>query len=360
MKLTSLVTIEMVDVQRANDLWMLDTKHRMKQAGQVSGPSFKNTALDWFRFHNAINKPLVLATPIDRIISEFKDFLKNSRGMSPETLRGYGANVARFLNWAMNHHEHLSLISLDDVDEFLKTKRGAGCRPRTIVAACVSLRNFFRYAEIRGWSNARISLGIQNPRIARPDMAPKGPKWKDVRRLLDVKSGTKAADLRAAAILSLCSIYGMRSAEVVNFMLSDFDWITETFTVRRAKRGKVQQFPIQFEVGEKILRYLQHGRPRCPCRSLFVSLRPPYRTVRATTIWGIVAGRLKLYEIDSEHYGGHSLRHACATELLRKGSSLREIADFLGHRTLKSVSIYAKYDVRSLRQVAAFSLAGVK
>jgi integrase/recombinase XerD len=38
---------------------------------------------------------------------------------------------------------------------------------------------------------------------------------------------------------------------------------------------------------------------------------------------------------------------------------LKEIADFLGHRTIKSVAIYAKYDRRSLRKVAAFSLAGI-
>jgi integrase/recombinase XerD len=153
---------------------------------------------------------------------------------------------------------------------------------------------------------------------------------------------------------------GLRSKEVVNLTLRDFDWISEVFVVIRAKGGRVQQFPIQFEVGESILRYLKHGRPRCSCRHLFVSLRPPYRPLRPAVIWGIVADRMKRLEIQSEHFGGHSLRHACATELLRKGSSLRDIADILGHRTMNSVSVYAKYDIRSLRQVADFSLAGVK
>ena len=69
---------------------------------------------------------------------------------------------------------------------------------------------------------------------------------------------------------------------------------------------------------------------------------------------------MKRLKVDSEHFGAHSLRHACATQLLRQGSSLRDIADFLGHRGMQSVSIYAKYDVRLLREVATFSLAGVK
>ena len=43
----------------------------------------------------------------------------------------------------------------------------------------------------------------------------------------------------------------------------------------------------------------------------------------------------------------------------QKGTSLREIADFLGHRNLKTVSIYARLDTRALRKVASFSMAGV-
>jgi site-specific recombinase XerD len=68
---------------------------------------------------------------------------------------------------------------------------------------------------------------------------------------------------------------------------------------------------------------------------------------------------MKRLGIVSENFGAHSLRHSCATELLRQGSGLRDIADFLGHLDMNSVSIYAKYDIRSLKQVAAFSLAGV-
>lgn len=218
---------------------------------------------------------------------------------------------------------------------------------------------FFRYAEERGWNNSHIPLNLRGPHIPRYLSAPKGPTWKDVRRLINNKTETPV-ELRATAILYLCSIYGLRSSEVVGLRLSDFNWVSETFVVHRAKRGRVQQFPIQFEVGEAILGYLQRGRPQCVCRNVFVTLRPPYRTVRATTLWGIAADRMKKLGITSENYGGHALRHSCATELLRRGSSLKDIADFLGHRDMRSVSIYAKYDLKSLRQVASFSLAGVK
>ena len=142
--------------------------------------------------------------------------------------------------------------------------------------------------------------------------------------------------------------------------LEDFDWRNETFTVRRAKRGGIQQYPIQFEVGEAVLEYLQNGRPHCVCRNVFVTLQLPYRPIRAPAMWSIVKRRMDKTDIACKHTGPHSLRHACATHLLSKGSSLQEIADFLGHQDTRSVGIYAKYDKRSLRKVAAFSLAGIR
>jgi len=152
----------------------------------------------------------------------------------------------------------------------------------------------------------------------------------------------------------------MRAIEITNLTLDDFDWINETFTLKRAKSGRVQQFPLQFEVGQAILDYLQRGRPRCSVRNLFLTVQTPYRPLNSGNVWEIVASQIMKLGIESENMGPHSLRHACATQLLKKGSSLRDIADFLGHRGMASVSVYAKCDVRALRAVAAFSLAGVE
>ncbi|MBW8870547.1 MAG: tyrosine-type recombinase/integrase [Acidobacteriales bacterium] len=121
----------------------------------------------------------------------------------------------------------------------------------------------------------------------------------------------------------------------------------------------MQQFPTQYEVGEAILDYLQHGRPKCASRFVFLTSQAPYHPLSPTTMRCVVVECMKKLGIQSARHGPHSLRHACATQLLKKGSSLKEIADFLGHRTTHCVAVYAKYDQRSLRKVAAFSLAGI-
>jgi site-specific recombinase XerD len=43
--------------------------------------------------------------------------------------------------------------------------------------------------------------------------------------------------------------------------------------------------------------------------------------------------------------------------LLQKGASLKQIADFLGHRSVRSVDVYARLDIRSLRKVAAYVIS---
>jgi integrase/recombinase XerD len=67
---------------------------------------------------------------------------------------------------------------------------------------------------------------------------------------------------------------------------------------------------------------------------------------------------MKRLDIRVRRKGPHSFRHACATELLRRGVSPRDIADFLGHRTCDCVGIYAKYDLRSLRKISGLDLSG--
>lgn len=286
--------------------------------------------------------------------------MRSTQGLSPDTIRSYSSRARVFLKWLASRHEALGSVSLHDVDEFLANKAEDGWRPMTLASQGQALRAFFGHAATRGWCGPGIGRGIRSPAIPKYDGLLKGPTWKEVRRLLHSTSGTKPATLRARAILSLCSIYAFRSSEVVRLRLSDFDWQDERFSVQRAKRGGVQQYPIQYEVGETILRYLTKGRPRCACRHVFVTLHPPYRPLSSSSMWQITSRRMRQQGIVAAHRGPHALRHACATHLLRKSASLREIADFLGHRDFRSIGIYAKYDTRSLRMVAAFRLSGLR
>ena len=46
-------------------------------------------------------------------------------------------------------------------------------------------------------------------------------------------------------------------------------------------------------------------------------------------------------------------------KLLDAGFTLKQIADHLGHRSMDTTRIYAKIDLRGLRQVAEFDLGAL-
>jgi len=56
--------------------------------------------------------------------------------------------------------------------------------------------------------------------------------------------------------------------------------------------------------------------------------------------------------IGLKHTRAHALRHTLACQLLNHGSSLKEVADVLRHRSLNTTLIYAKLDNRRLLAVA--------
>jgi integrase/recombinase XerD len=360
MELTSLRSVELDEIKKAAESWAnYRGPHRRRKAGQAALFSFTNVAKNWFRFHHRLAMPPASPGPFDEFLKDFVEFMRSAQGLSAETIKGYRSRAGLFLRWLAKRHDSLSLVSLNDVDDFLARKATDGWSPASLAAQGQALRAFFGHAGIRGWCAPGIARGIQSPAVPKYDGLRKGPSWKEVRRLLQSTGGTKTATLRARAVLSLCSIYALRSSEVARLRLSDFDWRDETLAVQRSKRGGLQHYPIQYEVGEAILRYLRKGRPRCSCRHVFVTLHPPYRPLRSSSLWQITSRRIKQLGIASRHKGPHSLRHACATHLLNKGTSLKEIADFLGHRDSRSIGLYAKYDTRTLRKVAAFRLAGL-
>jgi len=359
MSMTSLRSVGQQEIDTAGELWAAyegPLRRKLKLKG--SPITFVRIAQRWLRFHGQLAVPA--PHPFQQLITEFIDAMRSTRGLAPPTVLGYSSRTIGFLKWFGKRHDSLGFVSLHHIDEFMASKREEGWSPRSLAAQCQALRSFFGYAEIRGWCVPGIPLGIRSPRIPKYEDRPKGPTWAEVRTLIESASGASPNELRAKAILLLLAIYGLRSSEVAGLRLNDFDWRGETFSVRRAKRGGIQQYPIQFEVGEAIIQYLQKGRPHCSSRQVFVSTYRPHGPIGPGPMWQIVGKRMRQLDIDLEHVGPHSLRHACATRLLRKGASLQEIADFLGHRNIKSIGIYARYDTRSLRKVAAFSLAGVR
>jgi integrase/recombinase XerD len=353
LKLDSSRPVSIDEIIQAGKHWVDES-----EAARHRAYTFQVVATNWLRFQGVLLPALKPIPPFGNLLSEFLTAMRLQRGLALETLKAYRCQISAFLNWLHSHCSEFSNVRASDIEKFLETKRTDWTRS-TVAAHCRALRTFFGYAEQQRWCSYGIRQSISGPRLPRIAENLSGPPWEDVRRLIASIGTLKADDLRAKAMVLLCSIYGFRSAEVRGLMLEDIDWRRGSITVRRAKREKTQQFPLQNEVGEAIAIYLEKARPKCQCRNLFVTLNPPYRPVLGHSMSSIINPRMKNAGISAQQFGPHMLRRACATQLLRTGSPIRDIADFLGHSDLRSVSSYAKFDTESLRSVAKFSLRGI-
>ena len=77
----------------------------------------------------------------------------------------------------------------------------------------------------------------------------------------------------------------------------------------------------------------------------------PAERIADGNAWGVIV-RDAYHRIGIAHGRVHALRHTFVRQLLERGSSLKEVADVLRHRSLNTSLIYAKLDRRNLSAVA--------
>src|SRR5207302_6068689 len=124
----------------------------------------------------------------------------------------------------------------------------------------------------------------------------------------------------------------------------------ETITFTRSKMAGTHSFPLSPSVGTAIIRYMKEVRPKSLHPQVFLTRRAPVGPISNGAMWAVVSRQLRKRAPSLKHHGPHSLRHACATRLIK------EIGDHLGHRDVAATRIYAKVDLARLRDVADFDL----
>jgi site-specific recombinase XerD len=105
-------------------------------------------------------------------------------------------------------------------------------------------------------------------------------------------------------------------------------------------------------VGEALVDYLRNGRPQTSERRVFFRSVAPVQPIGHAAISKRARHFLLTAGVEVPRPGSHTLRHSCVQRLVDADFSLKEIGDFVGHRSAKSTEIYAKVAVESLREVA--------
>ena len=290
-------------------------------------------------------EPVVADTPVERLMERYRRYLAEERGLAAQSIRHY-VDVANLFCSSLPGGDELEMdgVTTARITEFVLAECRR-CQPASAKAMTTRLRSLLRFFYVEGLTPAPLAGAVPTVPSWRQSSLPKALSASEVTRLLKSCDRRKAVGRRDFTILVVLSRLGLRAGEVAGLQLGDIDWHHGELVIR-GKGNREDRLPLPVDVGEAIVAWLQRGRPRCGCQSVFLRLRAPHRALSSGGISAIVIRACERAGLSP--VGAHRLRHTAATEMLRAGGSLAEVGQILRHRSHDTTSIYAKVDRRSL------------
>lgn len=295
---------------------------------------------------------VVITTPIDDELLRFDEHMDRVRGLAPKT-RSMMLRIVRELLWPRFKDRPVvfSTIQPEHVRRCFArlTER---CRaPQSTGAVVSALRGYFRFRATCGDAVHGLIGVLSYPANWDQATLPKTLTDEEVQRLLASLHSPGPAMRRSSAIVRCAVDLGLRGAEIAGLTLDDIDWQAGTLTLRNTKSRREQVLPLPEPTGRAIAAYLQYERPKSPRREVFVRRMAPHDEAIGPDL--VRKTIRQAYERAGLPYTrSHLLRHTMARRLLDGGSSLKEVADVLRHRSLNTTLVYAKLDSRNLLAVA--------
>jgi integrase/recombinase XerD len=243
----------------------------------------------------------------------------------------------------------MKALSAEAVEQYLLRHFKESLENRRSLSS--TLRCFLRYCADRKVTACDLSSMVPAVPSYRLASLPRGMEDSALQRMLNAVPKDTPAGLRDYAVMLLMMAYGIRAISAVKLLLEDINWTSSTVRIRARKGGKEVVVPLLDAVGEAILRYLKI-RPETVHREVFMTVRAPVVPLNGGQVSVMVRKYMLGAGVHPHRGGSHTLRHSWAIRALAHDAPIKAIADVLGHRCLNTTFIYAKADLKMLRQVA--------
>ena len=289
-----------------------------------------------------------------------EDYAKHlaARHLTPQTITNTLRQLRAFMQW--RNDDDWRSVTLDDLtgwhDWLLK-------QPLASITRCGKVWSVKRFL---GWLHQRRHI-LTNPAAKLPPLHKTKPLPRGIltpeqlNSLVNAPTTTAPEGIRDRAIFELLYSSGLRSGELCKLTLYDLDRAKRLVTITQGKGRKDRLVPVGHIALEWLTRYLTESRPQ-----LVAQAKPgPAATLLFLTKSGLPFTPSKLLHLVRSYAATHnlpasttthSLRHACATGMLRGGASIRHVQEMLGHSSIKTTQIYThivKDDLKAIHQKTA-------
>jgi integrase/recombinase XerC len=301
------------------------------------------------RAQRVIASPAVSSTPVDQELRRYDAHMDHVRGLAPKT-RDMALRIARRLLSSRFGDGAIAIAAIKPVHvrRFFARQAKLHSNPASVGSVVAALRGYFRYRASLGDAVHGLIGAVAYPANWQLSSLPKTLTAEEVEQLVGSlgEPGPRCARRRHRALRPRSRASQRRGRPL---SLDDIDWR------RRHDHLAPHQGPPRRRPAaagghrQGHCRLPEAGAPQDPQpRGLRAPHRPRDEPVGPDLVRKTI--RQAYARAGLPYTRSHLLRHTMANRLLAGGSSLKEVADVLRHRSLNTTLIYAKLDSRKLAE----------
>lgn len=268
------------------------------------------------------------------ILSGYNYYLKVERGLSPNTVKAYTADIEGFYEFLRHRGVILRDASSSDISDYIISVSDYLSK-RSQARLLSSFNSFFDYLVSEGERKDNPSSAVDSPKLGK--YLPVVLSVEEVRAILKA-----APNERDRAILEVLYGCGLRVSEVCSLKISEV-YLKDMFVKVMGKGSKERLVPMAPSTASAIMDYLS-VRPESDagCEDVLF-LNRFGRALSRVAVFKMVKSVALVAGVD-KNLSPHTFRHSFATHLIENGADLRVVQEMLGHESILTTEIYTHVD----------------
>jgi site-specific recombinase XerD len=291
-----------------------------------------------------VANPVTVQISFQAAADEYLGWLHLEANRSPNTVRAYRSELARFESFlsTRNHSLLLSDLGHDDLRAYQRSLAERGRKPATRSRALVAIRSWLRWLATEKLIGSDLSNDVTLPKL--DQRLPKPIPPEELGRLLASLPMGTPLEKRDRALVQFLISTGCRISEALALDRADLPREGNRLVVT-GKGAKQRSVYLTGDAHRALEDYTLAREDTCP--ALFINFDRSQITAGARRLTSSgarhVVNRVRLKLGAWSFRSPHVARHTAATSLLEAtGGDVRLVQEVLGHANLNTLAGYTK------------------
>ncbi|MBQ6910571.1 MAG: site-specific tyrosine recombinase XerD [Bacteroidales bacterium] len=271
-------------------------------------------------------------------LTDYRNYLRIERRMSPNTVASYCHDVKAFLDFCELEPR---AVRPADIESYLGQVTAEGLSKRSTARLVSALRNFFSWCVEEGEIKDNPCDRVDAPKLGK--YLPAVLSVEEVSAILDSVDLNAPYGKRNRAILEVLYGCGLRVSEAATLRISHVH-PDDGFVDIIGKGNKQRLVPLGEVAADAIRAYLpDRPLPASAAYDDYLFLNRFGKPISRISLFNLVKSQAMAAGIQKE-ISPHTFRHSFATHLIENGADLRIVQEMLGHESILTTEIYTHID----------------